>query len=277
MHFLFIVRTKAQVTDHENTALTVQSSRSETAKAESWQESAYIFLSSFPLPPLQGQQSGDGLVRIHTAALEPRNINRRMKVLLSPMGIKNRQLGKNIRTRQLLLYYQVRVIISQNPFPAQNNLWLIELLQLVCERVDRRLLSAVLCTRCCRQCPHLQTAPLSMRAKPLAIIMTEHSPASFPLVLNPLPHMLKKVLCHISLVPKNLIKISAFVQSQSFSWGKMQTRHSVTDFAIQLPRCIDRNLEQEMQVQTNPQKWWMIYRAFTQLFWEVISGKRPNK
>jgi len=87
MHILFIVRTKAQATDHEKAALTVQSPRSETARAESWQESAYIFF-SFPLPPLQWQQSGDGLVRIHTATLQPRNINRRMKGLLSPVGLK---------------------------------------------------------------------------------------------------------------------------------------------------------------------------------------------
>lgn len=52
MHSLFIVRTKAQVTDHEKAALTVQSARYETARAESWQESTYIFLSSFPLSPI---------------------------------------------------------------------------------------------------------------------------------------------------------------------------------------------------------------------------------
>lgn len=52
MHSLFIVRTKAQVTDHEKAALTVQSARYETARAESWQESTYIFLSFFPLSPI---------------------------------------------------------------------------------------------------------------------------------------------------------------------------------------------------------------------------------
>lgn len=43
MRFLFIVRTKAQATDHEKAALTIQSHRSETARGESWQESVYIF------------------------------------------------------------------------------------------------------------------------------------------------------------------------------------------------------------------------------------------
>lgn len=53
MRFLFMARTKVQATDHEKAALTVQSPKSETARAESWQESVYIFLPSFPHPPLQ--------------------------------------------------------------------------------------------------------------------------------------------------------------------------------------------------------------------------------
>lgn len=53
MHSLFIVRTKAQATDHDKAALTAQSARSETAREESWQESTYIFLSSFSLSSIR--------------------------------------------------------------------------------------------------------------------------------------------------------------------------------------------------------------------------------
>lgn len=48
IYFLFIIRTKAQATDHEKAALTIQSHRSETARGECWQESVYIS------PPVTG-------------------------------------------------------------------------------------------------------------------------------------------------------------------------------------------------------------------------------
>lgn len=90
MYFLFIIRSKAQATDHEKAALRTQTHRSETARGECWQESVCI-----SLPLLQGQHNGDGLVRIHPAVLQPRNnkqknaFNRATKQIARE-GYKNR-------------------------------------------------------------------------------------------------------------------------------------------------------------------------------------------
>lgn len=89
LYFLFIIRTKAQATDHEKAALTIQSHRSETARGESWQENVYIF------PPITGTAkwrwfSEDTYCSVAAKKHKQKNVSNGATKQIAREGYKNR-------------------------------------------------------------------------------------------------------------------------------------------------------------------------------------------
>lgn len=89
MYFLFIMRSKAQATDHEKAALRIQSHRSETARGECWQENVHIS------PPISGTAewrwfSEDTSCRAAAKKHKQKNASNRATKQIAREGYKNR-------------------------------------------------------------------------------------------------------------------------------------------------------------------------------------------